>query len=53
MIKQNLAVVSTIGKMNLEDMPATESDMPPKLLPTQKTNKQRHFEGPTCNPSEP
>ena len=45
MIKQNLAIVSTIGKMHLEDVLATESNMPPKLLPTRKTNKQRGFEG--------
>ena len=45
MIKQNLAIVSTIGKMHLEDVLATESNMPPELLPTRKTNKQRSFEG--------
>ena len=45
MIKQNLAIVSTIGKMHLEDVLATESNMPPELLPARKTNKQRGFEG--------
>ena len=45
MIKQNLAIVSTIGKMHLKDVLATESNMPPKLLPARKTNKQRSFEG--------
>jgi hypothetical protein len=40
MIKQNLAVISTIGKMHLENVLATESNMPPELLPTRKTNKQ-------------
>ena len=45
MIKQNLAIISTIGKMHLEDVLATESNMSPKLLPTRKTNKERGFEG--------
>jgi hypothetical protein len=39
MIKQNLAIVTTIGKMHLEDVLATESNMPPELLPARKTNK--------------
>ena len=45
MIKQYLAIVSTIGKMHLEDVLATESNMPPELLPTRETNEQRGFEG--------
>jgi hypothetical protein len=34
MIKQNLAIVPTIGKMHLEDVLATKSNMPPEFLPT-------------------
>lgn len=39
MIEQDLAVVSTIGQMHLEDVLATEGNMPPELLPTRKANK--------------
>lgn len=32
-IKQDLAIVSTLGQMKLEDMLASQSDMTPKFLP--------------------
>lgn len=37
MIEQDFAVVTTIRQMELEHLLATQSDVPPELLPAGKT----------------
>lgn len=43
-VKQDLAIITTIGQMVLENVLAAESDMSPELLPAGQTNEQGSLE---------
>lgn len=44
MIEQNLAIVSAVRKVILEDLLATKSNVPSKLLPTGQPGEERIIE---------
>ena len=44
MVEQNLAIITTVGQVVLEDVLAAESDVSPELLPTSQTNEQGSLE---------
>jgi hypothetical protein len=44
MIEQDVAVVATVGKMELENMLAPQCNMPPELLPATEANDEGRLE---------
>lgn len=44
-IEQNLAKVTTVRQIVLEDQLATEGDVPSKFLPTSEARRQRPLKG--------